>query len=46
MDSSLICLLEIVANVEESGSFESITEVADLGIACDETSKPIVGDTD
>jgi hypothetical protein len=46
MDSSLIGLLKIVANMQECGSLESITEVSNLGISCDEACKPIVGDTD
>ena len=46
MDSTFIQLLEIVANVQEACTLESVAKVTDLGIAGDETCEPIVGNAD
>lgn len=43
VDSSLVGLLEVMADMQEGGSLECVTEVTDLGVASDEASKPIVG---
>lgn len=46
MDSSLISLLQIVANVQESRSSECVTEVTNLGICSNTSCKPIICNTD
>ena len=45
-DSSLIGLLQVMADVEEAGSLEGVSKVADLGIGGGEAGEPIVGRTD
>jgi len=42
MDSSFVTFLQIVADVDERGSLEGVTKVANLGVSCNQTSKPIV----
>ena len=42
-DSSLISLLQIVADVKEASSLKGITEVTNLCIGSSKTSEPIVG---
>jgi len=44
VDLALVGLVEVVANVEECGSLEGISEGADSGISWGETSEPVVGD--
>lgn len=46
MDSSLISLLQIVANVQESRSSECVAEVTNLGICSNTSSEPIIRNTD
>lgn len=46
MDSSLISLLEVVADVQERGASEGIAKVTNLGISWNEASEPIIGNTD
>jgi hypothetical protein len=45
-DSSLVSLLQIVADVKEASSLKGITEVTNLCIGSSKTSEPIVGYTD
>lgn len=41
-ESSFISWLQVVSNVEESGSIESRTKSSNLCISWDQTSEPIV----
>ena len=45
MDSSLIGLLQVMADVKEAGSLECISKVTDFSVGSSETSEPIVGHT-
>lgn len=45
-NSTLVGLLEVMADVEEASSAEGITEVTDLGISGNKSCEPIVGNAD
>lgn len=44
VNSSLVSLLQVVTNVQESRSSEGVTKVANFGIGSNGTSEPVVGD--
>lgn len=46
MDATLVCLLQIVTDVEEFGRFEVLAKEAFLGIARSETSEPVISHND
>jgi hypothetical protein len=43
IDTTLIRLLQIVANMQESCASESVTKMSFLAVCCDESSEPIIG---
>lgn len=45
VNSSLVTLLQVVANVQESRSSECVTKMTDFGIGCYRSGEPIIGDT-
>ena len=45
-DSALVGLLQVVANVKEGATSESVSEVANLCVSGDHTSEPVIGHAD
>jgi len=44
-DSALVGFLEVMADMEETGSLECVTKVANLRVRSGQTCEPIIGNT-